>query len=231
MANLGKVGFIIDPKETGIKDLVAWGQAPEPSFIDVARSWPKLLSLVDKASQRGIDHLGVDSITGLQQLCFAYHCKEHFNNDWSKEDGFYSYYAGPAQAAQTDWAEFLDHLTELNHAGVSVHLIGHSKTKTKKNPEGNDYLSYEPTCDERIWEVTHAWAQAVLFINYRIRTKTKGGKNKIDIEESEGRVMQTTYTPVGLAKNRYGLDPFIDMGETGAEAAANFLEALKAAHP
>lgn len=220
------MGFIIDPKETGIHDLVAWDQCPEPKVVKEATKWKRLLDLIDDASSWGIETLCLDSLTGFQQLCFSYHCHEYFNDDWSAK-GFYAFQSGPKNAATRDWPDLLDALTDLNRTGVNIALIGHSQVKSQANPEGADYIAYEPTLDSKLWDITHAWAQGVLFMNYRIVLDEKRGqKTKANLEDSEGRLMYCQHSPAALAKNRFGLPSILELGESQEDAVETFTKAM-----
>jgi hypothetical protein len=47
--------------------------------------------------------------------------------------------------------------------------------------------------------------------------------------DSEDRYIYTQWSPAFDAKNRFGLEPLIEMGSSGKEAYTNFVKAMKAA--
>lgn len=229
-ANFPKPGFIIDPQEEGILNLLEYELVPPipDSRIWTIDKWDKkdgLLETIDRAATAGIETLVIDSLTGMEKLCFQYHCHENFDDDWSKE-GFYSYYTGPKQAAKTDWPNFLDVCDDVKRSGVTVILIAHSQVKAKDNPDGPDYPRYVPYLDKETWATTHRWAGGVFFLNFHVRTETKGIKTKADEEGSEGRTLYTEWSPTRDAKNQFGMDPVIAMGDDAEEAYRNLAKHL-----
>ena len=225
-----KVGFIYDPQETGVLDLHEYRQIPDPVTAHEADTWKGLLKAVDDAAMgrgqwKGVETVALDSLTGFEKLCFIHHCREQFDGDWSSK-GFYSYQQGPKNAAKTDWPDFLDALEEIRNAGRNVILLGHSMVKPFKNPEGPDWDHYRPKLEAEIWDATHRWAQAVFFLNKVVQVDKSGTRNKAKAG-TERRVIYTEGEGAYDAKNRMGLPPIIDMGDSGEESFQNFLEAMK----
>ena len=230
-AYLPDVGFLFDPKEEGIKDLVDFKEVPEPKHMEMAEDFEGTLStLADIANQEwNIKNLVLDSATGFELMCFQYHCAEFFNNDWSKE-GFYAFQQGPKNAAKTDWPRFLDALDDVRRSGISVFLIGHSQVKGVANPDGENYDQHIPYLDKETWQQTHRWAKAVLFYQVEIGLERKGQKVKA-IAGSEERCIYTQLGSTFNAKNRWGMEARIDAGSSPEEAYNNFIKAyLKAAN-
>jgi hypothetical protein len=229
LANLPNVGFMIDPQEQGIRTLVNYNQCPTPTFVEEVPDFEETLALIEALTEdnRGIQNLVGDSLTGLEQLCFTYHCREFFDDDWTSK-GFYSYQQGPKNAAKTDWPRFLTALNALLASGVNVWLVGHSEIKSFANPVGPDYDQFVPCLDKATWGITHRWAKAVFFYNYYDNVEKKGSKHKADME-AEQRFIYTARTPVFTAKNQFGLTPVIDAGSDGEEACRNLMEAFKKA--
>lgn len=222
--------FIIDPQEDGIYDLVQRGQCEAPVDIVMASDWEKTLALVNEASSTdGIETIVLDSATGFEKLCFLYHCREYFDDDWTSK-GFYSYQQGPKNAAKKDWPILLD---ELNLCRMSDHpktviLLAHSQIKTFSNPEGADYDRYSPYMDKETWAQTHRWAGMVLFYNYYIDLDKKASatKSKAKPKGEHLRYLYTEWAPTYDAKNRHGLQSVIEAGESGKDSYKSFQEAL-----
>lgn len=220
------VGFIHDPQEPGIRDLVEYKQIPPPKAVWEADDFTGLLDLCDEIAtgETGIETAVFDSLSGMEQLCFQFHCQEYFDGDWSSK-GFLSYYAGPENASKVDWVRFLDALDRVRRAGVNVILVAHSEQKMYVNPEGADYERFQPALDKRVWKITHRWAQAVIFANYFVDVDKTGPRNKAK-SDSEARFLYPQWSPAFEAKNRFGLPPLIEMGEDGKEAFENFKDAM-----
>lgn len=165
-----------------------------------------------------------DSLTGFEKQCFQYHCDEHFDGDWGKDNGFYSYSKGPKQAAKTDWPEWLDGLNAIRQAGINVVLIAHSSPpKEYNNPDGPNYDRHNVYLDKETWSQTHRWSRANLFYNYHVEVDKKGARAKAK-SGSEERHIYTQWSPAFDAKNQYGLEAMIEAGSNGEEA----FEAFKA---
>lgn len=228
-ANFPKVGFLHDPQEDGINDLVEFNSCPDPVFVRECKDWQATLdACYDVAGGgTGVETLVLDSLSGIEKLCFLHHCAEHFKGDWSKE-GFFAYQQGPKNAAKRDWPDLIDALNECRSQGVNVVLIGHSQVKPFNNPDGPDYDRWIPSVDKETWNAIHTWAKAVLFYNYAVTLDKSGIKAKADTSKDE-RLIFSQWSAAFDAKNRYGLDPVIDAGDSGAEAFANFESAFKRA--
>lgn len=228
-ANWPRCGVFYDPQETGIEDLVQYGQCPAPALTMKLQNFEKVLETASDIADKkyDIETAVFDSLTGLEKLCFAHHCREYFDNDWTKK-GFYAYMAGPKNAAKTDWPRFLEAMDAIRESGINVILIGHSQIKPFNNPEGSDYDRWEPYLDKETWAQTHRWAQCVLFYNYYtpIEKEEAGLKKKANLS-SERRLIYTVRTAAYDAKNRYGLSPVIDAGSSGLEAYQSFKEEFK----
>jgi hypothetical protein len=224
--NDGGVGFICDPQEKGIYDLIKFRQCPIPQIIEVPETWKGILKMTDKfAVRRDIKTVVYDSLTGLQQLCYKSHCKEYFQDDWSKE-GFYAFQQGPKNAAQRDWPELIQALEVLRESGKQVILIGHSQIKPFKNPDGEDFDKYSPFLEKEVWAATHRWATCVVFYKFQTDTKKVGGRHK-GSEESQKRILCTVQGATYDAKNRYGLEPVIMAGDSNLEAYQAFVKAYR----
>lgn len=224
-AHFPKPGFIIY-QDDGIHDLSTYDQAPEAEFVDKVESFPELLQAIRDAPGR-CETLILDNLTDFEQLCFVHHCDMYFGGDWSNK-GFYSFNKGPKNAAKTDWPELLYSLQNVVEQGVHVILIAHSRIKTRPNPDGEDYLAWEPQLDAEIWTKTHGWAKATLFYALRVEVNkdspiSKGKASSADYD----RYIFTQPSPTYEAKNRYGLPPVIDCSVGAEEAFENFANCFK----
>lgn len=228
-ANFPRPGFLYDPQEEGIQDLVEFQRAPEPVFMDEVDSFEVMMDALESIAlgKRNIQTLVLDALTGIERLIFTYHCDEHFEGDWSSK-GFLSFMQGPKNAAKTDVPRLLQALDDVRTAGVNVVLLAHSEVKTYNNPEGADYDRYNPVCDKATWQQIHRWAKAIFFYCYHVDLdKSQGPKAKA--KDSDQRFIYTDWSPAFDAKNRFGLSPLIDAGASGEEAFQNFRQDFLAA--
>jgi hypothetical protein len=228
-----------DTQESGILDLVSYKRIKppqhEPEEITDFNQLCEIGARAGKLRNEGVETLVFDSLTGLERLCFDYHCEQYYDGDNSKS-GFLAYYQGPKNAARVDWAgRFLESCQNAMNEGLNIVMIAHVQVKTHQNPEGADFDRYIPYLDKETWQFTHKWATAVLFYNYHFLVAEKKGdkkektpltrKGKADAS-SLSRMLFTEWTPAYDAKNRMGLPPYIEAGDSGAETFRNFCNAI-----
>lgn len=219
-ANFPNVGCIHDPQEQGIHDLLEFNRCPDPVFIEEVESFANLME-VSRAVAKGkhkISTLFYDSTTGLELLAQQQRCAEYFDDDWNR---FTDYAKGPKDTAKTEWVEFIDVLDLVRASGINVIVIAHSRPKDFNNPEGENFQRWSPYMDQDSWQRLGRWAQTVLFYNFHVDTVKKGTRFKAD-EETQARHLCTEWSPAYDAKNKAGLSPIIEAGESGKEAYDNF---------
>lgn len=223
-ANFPKVGFIVDPHEKGINDLVRFKQCPKPVHVYEAESWSNLLASCDLAAKRkDISTLVFDSATGMEQLCFMHHCEKAFDNDWTSK-GFFSFQQGPKGAAKRDWPDLITKFEMLRDMGKNVILLAHSQVKPFPNPSGPDFNRYCACLDKETWAITARWATCILFYKMEIDVKKEGPRMKAEAG-TDRRLICTVHSAAEYdAKNRYGLEPIISAGSSGKEAYDAFMK-------
>lgn len=235
---LPKVGVVYDPKEEGIVDLYSARQCPQPHWEQEVDDFEKLIEVLSNVANQeyGIENLVLDSMTGMELLCFHYHCREYFEGNWTKE-GFYAFQQGPKNAAKTDWPRLLDAIDAVRKSGISVVFIGHSQVKTQNNPVGPDYDQYMPIIDKETWAQTARWAKCILFQTFDLSlvSKGKGGNIKEQVNKKAkalgtgSRLLYTQPAAGYVAGNRWGLEDAIDLGETPEESYNAFISAYRKA--
>jgi hypothetical protein len=157
----------------------------------------------------------LDTINGAERLCHEEVCAREFNNDWG-ERGFASYQKGP-ELALAEWRVLLGKMDRLRiEKGMTIVLLAHAKVAKFQNPDGPDYDRYSPDVDRRTWSLTHKWADCVLFGKYEVIISggTTGEKAKKGKGIGQARMMFTQWSAAYDAKNRLGLPPEIEMGDT-----------------
>lgn len=220
-AMLPKPIFIQSRGETGLETLISNGRLPETPHFPEAQSWPEILSAVRALdSQHEYKTLVVDTVNGAERLCSEYICATQFKGDWS---GFNAYGRGYENSV-AEWISFLTALDRVRESRKMIlMLLCHTQVRKFKNPEGGDYGRYSPDMNEKIWGVTHKWADVVLFGNFQTvvdkQGKAAGGEN---------RILCCTRTAAYDAKNRVGLPDVLDMGGSPQDAWKAFAAALVA---
>ncbi len=219
--------FVMTEGETGLLSLLEAGRVPDTSYLPECKTWDQLT-----ATLRGIrdeDHTFktcvIDTENGAERMLQSYVCEEYFNGLWNGKEGYNSYGKGD-QTAMPLWSMFLGLLDEIRlKRRMSVLLLAHSKVKGVSNPTGKDYDQVRPEGVEKLWSLTHKWADAIVFGTWEMQIKD-------DKVTGQTRILRTSGTAAAVAGNRYGLPEVIQCGTSAKSAWDNFQSALaKAKRP
>jgi hypothetical protein len=222
--------FLQSSGETGLETLLDSGQVKDTAYLPACKSWGDALGLIGELTTSEHDYktLVLDTANGLEALCYDEVCRRDFNGVRGKE-GFESYMQG-YRVAQNDWRMLLTDLDKLRETKrMTIVLLLHSAIKDFKNPTGADYDRYAPSMHRDIWGLTLKWLDAALFIDFETFVKTE----KTNDKKGKGaggthRIMRCERTAAWDAKNRHGLPPEIDLGESPNEMWEAFSNAIKA---
>lgn len=213
--------FLIDDQEDGINTLKGNGLVDSDiAVLPAASAWTDVLGMLEALRDGKHDHkaIVVDTLGGMERLCHIHVCDRDFKGDWG-EKGFASYQKG-FDVSLPEWRLFLNALDALrNKQAMSVILLAHSLVRPFKNPTAEDYDRYIPDVHHKTWNLTHKWADMVIFLNYYVETAKEGGKHKG--RGGQDRVMYTEYTAAFEAKNRHALPAEIEMGDSGKQSWTN----------
>lgn len=224
--------FIQSRGETGLDTLIQNNLVAETPSFPECQNWSDVNDALDVLQSEAHPYrtLVVDTVNGLERLCHEHVCAREFGGDWG-EHGFLSYGKGP-KVSIADWLLLLQKLDKLRtEKGMSIFLLGHAKVGTFKNPQGADFDRYQAEMDKETYAVTAKWADSILFGNFETVVK-QGKKDATDVNRKGKavdvyRALFTQRMPAFDAKNRLGLPPEIEMGESPQEAWANLLDAMK----
>jgi AAA domain len=220
--------------ETGLETLISAGQLPETPHLPETGNWNELTDALGwiLESQHSYKTLIIDALNGAERLCHEHVCQRDFDGDWS-EKGFLGYQRG-YEVALADWRGFLSQLDTIRlQRKTTIVLLSHAKISTFKNPEGADFDRYQPDATPKTWNLTHKWADAVLFWNYEVQIAQVQENRKAGTKKGkligQRRILCTQNHGAYDAKNRLGLEPEIDMGTSPQEAWAALRSAIVAA--
>lgn len=220
--------FIMTRGETGLLTLIDNGLIQETEHFKPVDSWLTLMQCLDYLllSEEASSYrtLVIDTMNGAERLCFEHLANSHFKG-W---EAFMSYGRGP-DMAQEEWIKFLTLLDKVRETRrLAIICLTHTKVKTFKNPEGDDYDRYTPDMHEKTWGLSHKWADVVLFGNYETFAKKNKGELKAKAVQSTRRLFYTQRTAAWDAKNRLNLPAEIEQGNSASDAWRAFFEAAKA---
>lgn len=208
--------FLMTQGETGLKSLLEAGRVPAVDhFPDDFQSWGELLRAVRALKDDPHDYrtLVIDTGNGAELMCQAAVCADQFNNNWGE---FLSYGRGNEQATK-EWAKFLAALDEVREARrMAVVILHHAKVKTFSDPAGKDWDQWRPECVDKLWALTHKWADVILFGGFKVSV------NRDDNAVSESRYLRAEVSGSIVAGNRYGLPAEL----TAPAGAANLWKAF-----
>lgn len=225
------VVFMNDNQEDGITTLKQQGLVPAVPQFPACHSLADILSQLDWLATAEHNHktLVFDTVGGLERLIHDEVCRREYNGEWG-DKGFNSYKAG-YEVSLTDVRVVINAFNKIrDDRGMRVILLGHARVSPFKNPEGPDYDRYTPDCHPKTWSLLHKWADMVLFMNY-VTVVQQAKSDPLKKGKAIGghqRMMYTEHHASYDAKNRHNLVGEIDMGESGADAWANLVEAIKA---
>jgi hypothetical protein len=185
--------------------------------VEGVESWSDLReALHDKALWQGIRTIVIDSATRAEQLAIAHtlaNVKNDKNQPVTSVEG-YGFGKGYRHVFET----FLPLLADLDQhvrEGRNVALIMHECTATVPNPDGEDYLRWEPRLQAQnngnIRLAVKEWLDHLLCIRFDIAVNASG--------KASGNGSRTIYpveSAVHMAKSRSLKDP-IEYQEGSAE--------------
>jgi hypothetical protein len=207
--------FLMTAGETGLLSLLEAGRVPAVDhFPEDFRRWHELVEAVKglRDDQHNYRTLVLDTGNGAEQLCAAAVCEDRFGGDWAD---YMSYGRGNEQAAK-QWADFLRLLDDTRlKRRMAVILLQHAKIKTFQDPAGKDWDQWRPEAIDKLWALTHKWADCILFGGFKVQVKN-------DKATSEDRYLRAEASGAVVAGNRYGIPAEL----TARPGAANLWKAF-----
>lgn len=205
----------------GIGKTTLASQFPRPLFIDtehgtshldVARismekdtTWDNLNEIISEVAQQDVcKTLVLDSIDWAEQICVAHLLKKYRQ---TSIEGF-GYGKGYTYLAE-EVSSLLERLDAVIASGKHVVLVAHAKMRKQELPdEAGAFDRWELKLSRQAAPLVKEWADAVLFLNYRVYVST----NEAGHGKATGgkRVIYTTHAPCWDAKNRVGLPDCIE---------------------
>lgn len=197
--------------ETGYETLRKAGRVPDCDCVELSK-WTDVLTQIDDLRTSKHGAVILDALGGFERLCHEHMCFRDFGGDWG-ERGFASYQKG-FDVSVAEWLSLLAKLDRVRaDRGIPIVLLSHAKVVKFDNPMGSNFDRYVADCHAKTWGVTHKWADAVLFGTYvAVTVEDKKTKKTKGIGGDE-RVLFATRRDAYDAKNRYGLDPQMNVPE------------------
>jgi hypothetical protein len=215
--------FVMTEGETGLLSLLESGRVPEtPHFPEDCKTWGELFSNCQAVLNEPHDYktLVLDTSNGAERLLANYVLESDFQGMMSGKNGFASYGKGH-EACIPHWTRFLQLLDQIRtKRKMLIVLLAHAKIKSVNNPEGEDYDQIRPEGIDKLWTLTHKWADAIIAGTYQLTVKDD------KVRGGGARQLRTTPSHAVVAGNRYGLPDVIQCGGDAKSAWANFQAAV-----
>jgi hypothetical protein len=224
-AHAPKPIFVMSQGETGLLTLIESGRVPEtPHFPDDCTSWPQLVEYVRALlnEDHSYESLVLDTSNGAERLLVAHVTKTEFGG---KPEKFNSYGKGP-EACIRHWQDFLMLLDSVRvKRRMLIVMLAHTKIKTVNNPTGENYDQLRPEGNDKLWPLTHKWADVIAAGAFDVYVKeTEDGKAKAT--NGQNRQIYVSVSPAVVAGNRYGMTGVISCGQDAKTGWSNFYRAL-----
>ena len=224
--------FFMTRGETGLVELISGGRVPATAHFDYLEKSPPTWLMLRQAVRELLNEehpyklLVIDTCNGAEILCEEHIRKVEFGGSLAK---FNSYGKG-WNYCRSEWTDFLADLDRLRSGRqMGLVLLAHTKVKRYEDPTTEDgYERFQPACNDKIWELTHKWADIICFGHFEAETfETDSGKTRA--RPVQKRVLCFDQSPQYDAGNRYGITGKIDVSR-GAEAGYKaFSAAVRAA--
>ena len=214
--------YIMTTGETGLITLIDSGLVPPTDhYPEDLTEWGQLIQLVNELLNASHDRktLIIDTGNGAENMLIRHVTKSFFKGYKSK---FMEYGKG-MDICSAMWSDLLSLLDQLRiKRGMMIIFLYHAKAKTFKDPAGDDYDQWRPEAQDKLWSLTHKWADAICF--YGIKAQLDE-----DTEKATGkgiRFLQCSGTPAIVAGNRYGLPEQITSDDGAKGMWRSFAAAL-----
>lgn len=197
-------------------------KASKPLFLDLEgglgridadktprlESWEQVIEAMRFAFQtKEYETIVIDTLDGLEEII-----RKHVlaANHWKsiEQGGYGKGYVLMLECLQN----FLDMCDKL---GKNVILIGHEQIKLFASPDQDSYDRYLLKMHQKLAGVMIARADAVLFAQYESVLKgDRADDTRLRAIGTGKRLLRTQETPAFIAKNRFNLEPTIEMNES-----------------
>lgn len=193
----------------------------EAPAIVPANDYKSLRSALRSPGWNGIQNVVLDTITKIEEWCVEHTLKTIKTERDRQAEGIEDY--GYGKGYQYVFETFLNLLAELDahvRAGRNVFLIAHDCASNVPNPDGADWIRYEPRLQHpasgkaSIRYRLKEWADHVLFLGYDVDVTKEKGQRSAKAKGVGTRTLYTAELPWFMAKSRTTTESFsIQHGE------------------
>lgn len=201
-------GIVVIPLEDG-QGTLDYARTPQPTdyetFIETLRELA--------AGGHGYKAVGIDGLTGVEELIWNKVCAESMEGNWEK---FHAYGRGPRQASAL-WVDVCRELDAVRRKGITIWCAAHAKLETIEDVSVGSHARISPSIDKHALAVIVKWADLIGYIEIERKASEKGGKDaqrKTRTAFTTGvRQLIVEDTGSHMAGNRYRLESPIELPE------------------
>jgi hypothetical protein len=216
---IGKSSLAASLAEVGVRALVL-DIGSSTGFLDVSRigedegvrSWDDMRAVLhDRAIWQGYDAVVLDDMTKAEEWCSAWVTRNIKTEKGHDAKGIEGY--GFGKGFTHLYESFLPLLGDLDahiRDGRQVICLAHECTATVPNPNGDDWIRYEPRLQSppsgknSIRHRVKEWADHVIFIGYDVAVNDQGKG-----VGAGTRTIYPTERPTHMAKSRKLSEPIV----------------------
>jgi hypothetical protein len=224
--------FFMTRGETGLVELISGGRVPPTAHFDYDEqappTWQTLRSAIRELrdEEHGYKFFVVDTANGAEILCAEHVRNTVFRGSQAK---FASYGKG-WEECRVEWLGLLQDLDALRaRRKMTIVMLAHTQVKKFDDPTAEEsYDKYRPACADKLWDLTHKWADIICFGHFKAQTyETDSGKVKARADVQ--RVLCFDQSPLWEAGNRYGVQGELAVGNGAGRAFRAFAELVSKA--
>ena len=203
LASIGPVAFVdSDDSLPRLRGQLEASGIRVPLLVP-AHDWKSLRSALQSEGWGSTKNVVLDSITKIEEWCVAYVLANIKHEKGNKVDRIEDYGFGKGyQHIYETFLTLFGDLDRLSRRGMNVLLIAHECVANVPNPEGDDWIRYEPRLQNpssgkaSIRLRAKEWADHMLFLGYDVAVDGGVGKG------SGTRTIYTYELPFCMAKSR-----------------------------
>ncbi|MDR2345463.1 MAG: ATP-binding protein [Planctomycetaceae bacterium] len=144
----------------------------------------------------------IDTVDWLERLIWDFTCHQYRVENIERVDGGYG---KGYTIVLTHWRRFVESLRNLrDQKNMIVILLAHAQVRTHSDPESTAFDTFLPKLHKSANALLCEWCDAILLATREF------GAAKGEIGGGQ-RILRCTPSPVGIAKNRFGLPEVLPM--------------------
>lgn len=201
------------------------------------QSYEELLSMIEAlaGAEEPPPTVVIDSLSAVEAMLIDYVVRTvpHEKGHLVKSIEGYGFSKGAKVLVPNEWRNLRAGLDACRARGMQIILVAHSNVVKFDDPSTDPYDRYQVAIDKFSEPVIYDWADAVLFLNYKVAVVDREGSDKRRGAGSGERRIYTSERPSHRAKNRYQMPFEIALPDGKPEVAWNAIQEFiaKAATP